>query len=109
MCVHLREVSIIYDSVSVKREFQLYCRYCQCNALYLMTFMKLSRFSWRELTRFLERALSVIALGSSLKSSDEGRVSNRNNRRTSAATLNKQISNQTISTETQTSTGNTCN
>ncbi|XP_073239257.1 echinoderm microtubule-associated protein-like 2 [Porites lutea] len=60
--------------------------------------------SWRELTRFLERALSVIALGSSLKSSDEGRVSNRNNGRTSAATLNKQISNQTISTETQTST-----
>lgn len=72
-----------------------------------MTFMKLSRFSWRELTRFLEKALSVIALGNSLKSSNEGRVSNRNKRRTSAATLNKQISSQTISTETQTSTGNT--
>ena len=107
MCVHLREVSTIYESVNKGRVSTVLS--VQSSALYLMTFMKLSRFSWRELTRFLERALSVIALGSSLKSSNEGRVSNRNNRRTSAATLNKQISNQTISTETQTSTGNTCN
>lgn len=57
--------------------------------------------SWREMSRFLEKALSVTALGKSLRSS-EGKVSNRNYRRTSPTAINKQNSSQTISTETQT-------
>ena len=59
------------------------------------------------MSRFLEKALSVAALGKSLRSS-EGKVSNRNYRRTSPTAINKQNSSQTISTETQTNSGKYC-
>lgn len=59
-------------------------------------------FSWRDLSRFLEKAMSVVALGNSLKSGEK--ASNKNYSRTSAA-IKKNNSSLTTSTETQTSTG----
>lgn len=58
-------------------------------------------YSLREFSRFLEKAVSVVALGNSLKS--DGRMSNRNYSRTSV--VKKQNSSLTVSTETQTSSG----
>ena len=58
-------------------------------------------YSLREFSRFLEKAVSIVALGNSLKS--DGRVSNRNYSRTSA--VKKQNSSLTVNTETQTSSG----
>ena len=58
-------------------------------------------YSLREFSRFLEKAVSIVALGNSLKS--DGRMSNRNYSRTSA--VKKQNSSLTVSTETQTSSG----
>ncbi|XP_078356309.1 echinoderm microtubule-associated protein-like 2 isoform X2 [Oculina patagonica] len=56
--------------------------------------------NWRDLSRFLEKAMSVAALGNSLKS--EEKASNKNYSRTSAA-IKKHNSSLTTSTETQTS------
>jgi len=61
--------------------------------------------SWRDFSRFIEKAMSVVALGNSLRSEEKGAASiNRNNSRTGGA-LKKYHSNLTASTETQTSSG----
>ena len=57
--------------------------------------------SLREFSKFLGKAVSVAALGNSLSSNDS--LSNRNQSRTSAS--GKQHSSVTVSTETQTSSG----
>lgn len=58
--------------------------------------------NWREFSRFIEKAMSVVALGNSLRSGEKAAASNRNHSRTSAA-VKKHNSSLTASTETQTS------
>lgn len=61
------------------------------------------RVNWTDMSRFLEKAMSVAALGNSLRS--EGKLSIKNNGRTSAAVVKKHDSNFKTTTETQTSSG----
>lgn len=55
------------------------------------------------MSRFLEKAMSVVTLGNSLRSGEKQPI--KNNGRTSAAVVKKQDSSFTTTTETQNSLG----
>lgn len=55
------------------------------------------------MSRFLEKAMSVVTLGNSLRSGEKQLI--KNNGRTSAAVVKKQDSSFTTTTETQNSLG----
>lgn len=83
--MHTHGILVSFNLVAIKENFHL-------------------SFSWRDFSRFIEKAMSVVALGNSLRSEEKAAASNRNYSRTGAAVKNHH-SNLTASTETQTSSG----